>query len=209
MFEKFISRYFSENSFLELANACFNEAGVYFGRNTVGGMKKLASDMKDAQTTQYLLENQEEMLKETSEHDCDFIVAMPVAHQAFPAPYRVVVDQCMGEVTFLCGFERVFREREERKNKLTQNERDELTAVIKILACASRAGLNWGEEGSLKEFLNSKDACNCIGYDIIQYFKAYNLGFSKYYLKNLLDCVPLIKEDEFKELVKIRAASAS
>lgn len=209
MFEKFISRYFSENSFLELANACFNEADIYFARNTEGGMKTLVSVCKDEQLATYLKVNREAMFQESREHDCGFIVAMPQAHQAFPAPYRVVVDQCMGEVTFLCGFERVFREREERKTKLTERERDELTAVIKILACASRSGVDWGSEDSLKEFLSSKDACCCIGYDIIQYFRLYDLGLTGAYLKAFLNCIPLLKEERIREVVKRRSETSS
>lgn len=205
MFEKFIEKYFNENSFLELINACFNEAGVYFGRNTEGGMKALISQMKDDMTAAYIMQNKAAMLEETTESDCNFIVAMPMAHQAFPAPYRVIVDQCMGEVTFLCGFERVFREREERKRALTERERDELTAVIKLLACAARSSLNWGEEDSLIKFLSSKDDCDCLGYDVIQCFKAYKMGFTSGYLKNFLDCVPLLKEDSIARVIDERS----
>jgi len=205
MFEKFIEKYFSENSFLELINACFNEAGIYFGRNTLGGMKSLISKMNDDKTAEYIMQNKEAMLEETTESDCFFIVAMPMAHQAFPAPYRVIVDQCMGEVTFLCGFERVFREREEKKKNLTEKERDELTAVIKILACAARASLNWGDKDSIVKFLSSKDDCDCLGYDIIQYFKAYHLGFCSGYLKNFLDCAPLIKDDGVRKIIEERS----
>lgn len=206
MFEKFIDKYFSENSFLELINACFNEAGIYFGRNTEGGMKDLIKRMGDKQTEEYILQNKEAMLEETKESDSLFIVAMPMGHQAFPAPYRVIVDQCMGEVTFLCGFERVFREREEKKKRLTENERSEITAVIKILACAARASVDWGEEESLSAFLSSKEDCDCVGYDIIEYFKAYRLGFATGCLKNLLDCVPLLKDENIIKVISSRSS---
>lgn len=205
MFEKFIEKYFSENSFLELINACFNEAGIYFGRNTLGGMKALISKMGDDKTAEYIMRNKEAMLEETTESDCFFIVAMPMSHQAFPAPYRVIVDQCMGEVTFLCGFERVFREREEKKKALTEKERDELTAVIKILACASRAALDWGDGEAVIKFLSNKEECDCLGYDIIQYFKAYLMGLCFGYLKNFLDCVPSIKEDGARAVIEERS----
>jgi len=206
MFEKFIEKYFSENSFLELINACFNEAGIYFGRNTEGGMKALIAKMGDKQTEEYILQNKEAMLEETKESDCGFLVAMPLSHQAFPAPYRVIVDQCMGEVTFLCAFERVFHEREENKKRLSEGERGEMAAVIKILACAARASLDWGSEDSLSSFLSSKEACDCVGYDIIEYFQAYRLGMAGAYLKSLLDCVPLLKEDRIKEIVSSRVS---
>jgi len=206
MFEKFINKYFSENSFLELINACFNEAGIYFGRNTLSGMKALILQMNDEKTAEYIQTNSAAMLEETKESDCNFIVAMPMSHQAFPAPYRVIVDQCMGEVTFLCAFERVFREREEHKKKLTEGENGEISAVIKILACASRAELDWGDEASLKDFLSSKEKCDCVGYDIIEYFQAYRLGMASGYLKNLLDCVPLLKEDSIVNAISARSA---
>lgn len=206
MFEKFIEKYFSENSFLELINACFNEAGIYFGRNTEGGMKALMAKMGDKQTEEYILENKEAMLEETKESDCNFLVAMPLSHQAFPAPYRVIVDQCMGEVTFLCAFERVLHEREEHKRKLTESERGEMAAVIKILACAARASLDWGDEEALLDFLSSKSACDCVGYDVIEYFQAYRLGLANAYLKNLLDCVPLLKDEKIIGAISSRTS---
>lgn len=204
MFEKFMDEYFSRNSFLELANACFNEAGVYFGRNTSGGLKNLTSVCADEKLTEYISENSEKMLEETKRGG-DFVVALPMGHQAFPIPFPVLVDKCMGEVTFLCGFERVFREREEHKEKLTEYKRDEITAVIKILACAARAETDWSDSESVLKLLSSKDACECVGYDIVQYFNAYRLGFAKYYLKNFLDCISVIKEEKLIDVIAKRA----
>jgi len=204
MFEEFVDKYFMPDEFLELINACFNDSGIYFERNNANGIRRLSIFCHDRPAVARNLLLQQDALLAMTKKGCRYIVAMPFAGEFFAAPYSAIVDKCFGEVTFLCGFERVFREREEKKSKLTEIQREEITAVIKILACAARAETNWEDVESIKALISSEDACTCVGYDIVQYFYAYKIGLTKFYLKDFLSCIKELGNKELSFLIAMR-----